>query len=107
MAVTKDSKKVSKGSLGGTVVFFHPRTARITTRKQAAFAANTRLAPINGTKAPPKAGPTIPAMLSCKPPKVTAEGSSVSRTIWGTIELQAGALKAKPAPTRKTQDSTT
>ena len=41
-------------------------------------------------------------MLSCKPPRVTAEGNSSFDTTSGTNELQAGALKAKPTPIRKT-----
>ncbi len=53
----------------------------ITTRKQAAFATNTELAPINGISRPPRPGPIIPEMFSCNPLKVTAAGSSVSETI--------------------------
>ena len=32
-------------------------------------------------------------MLNCKPLKVAAEGNSASETTWGTIDVQAGALK--------------
>src|ERR1700693_214801 len=48
------------------------------------------------------AGPTIPQMLSCKPPRVTAEGSSSFDTTSGITALQAGAQNAKPTPIRKT-----
>src|ERR1700751_1415173 len=75
---------------------------RITKRKQAAFATNTKFAPANGINKPPNAGPTIPEMLNCKPLKVAAEGSSVSDTTLGTIDVQVGALKAKPTPRKKT-----
>ena len=34
-------------------------------------------------------------MLNCKPLNVAAEGNSASETTWGTIEVQAGALKSK------------
>src|SRR5580700_2796137 len=48
------------------------------------------------------AGPTIPQRLSCKPPRVTAEGNSSFDTTSGISALQAGALNAKPTPIRKT-----
>src|SRR5258708_35237329 len=44
----------------------------------------------------------MPEMLNCKPLKVTAEGSSLSETTCGTIDVQVGALKAKPTPRKKT-----
>ena len=103
MTVRKESKKLSDGSFDSTVGCFHCRVARTTTRKQAALTAKTNFAPANGTNKPPNAGPIIPEMLSCKPLKVAAEGSSASETTWGTIDVQAGALKAKPTPMKNTQ----
>src|SRR3984893_6952333 len=98
----KESKKLSKGSSVGETGCFHWRVARTTRRKQAALRAKTKLAPANGTNKPPNAGPIIPEMLSCKPLKVAAEGSSPSDTTWGTIDVKAGALKAKPTPRKNT-----
>ena len=72
-------------------------------RKQAAFAANTEFGPINGISKPPKAGPMIPEMLSCKPPKVTAEGSSAFETTSDMVDVQVGAFRAKPTPMRNTK----
>src|SRR6202047_3258858 len=103
IAVVKDSKKFSNGSFDGLSFRFHCKIARITTRKQIAFTVNTQFAPISGRSIPPIAGPRIPEMLSCKPPSVTADGSSSSDTSSGTIAVQAGALKANPIPIRKTQ----
>jgi len=74
---------------------------RITKRKQAALVINTKFAPTDETNKPPNTGPTIPEMLNCKPLKVTAEGSSVSETTGGTIDVQVGALKANPTPREK------
>src|SRR5580704_13822837 len=99
----KDAKKLSKPVLDCPVVRFHCRTARITTRKQAAFTANTEFAPIIGTSKPPKAGPIIPEMFSCKPPKIVAEGSSALETTSDTIDVQTGAFRAKPTPMRNTK----
>jgi hypothetical protein len=45
-----------------------------------AFRAKTKLAPANGIKKPPNAGPMIPEMLNCKPLKVAAEGNSAFET---------------------------
>ena len=81
--------------------------AKITAKKQAAFTANTELAPMKGSKNPPRAGPKIPEMLSCKPPRVAAEGSSEVETISGMIEVQAGDSNAKPAAIRNTATNTT
>ena len=74
---------------------------RITNRKQTAFAMNTKFDPADETKKPPNAGPRIPDKFSCKPLKVGAESSSVSETTCGTIEVQVGALKAKPTPIKE------
>ena len=52
----------------------------------------------NGSNKPPNNGPIIPAMLSCKLPKVAAEGNSASEMTWRTIDVQAGALIANPTP---------
>jgi len=60
-------------------------------------------APNTGRTNPPRAGPRIPAMFTCTPPSVTAEGSSSLLTTLGTIALQTGALKARPTPSAKTQ----
>src|SRR6266436_6505476 len=103
MTVQNEWKKLSDGSFASTVGCFHCRVARTTTRKQAALTAKTNFAPPNGTNKPPNAGPIIPEMLSCKPLNVAAEGSSASETTWGTIDVQAGALKAKPTPMKNTQ----
>src|SRR6202011_3810721 len=102
MTVQNEWKKLSDGSFASAVGCFHCRVARTTTRKQAALTAKTNFAPANGTNKPPNAGPIIPEMLSCKPLKVAAEGSSPSDTTWGTIDVQAGALKAKPTPRKNT-----
>src|ERR1700726_3456492 len=102
MTVPKDLKKLSDGSFARTVGCFHCRIASTTRRKQPALTAKTKFAPASGTKKPPNTGPIIPEMLSCKPLKVAADGSSPSETTWGTIDVQAGALKAKPTPTRNT-----
>ena len=51
-------------------------TARITTRKQTAVRVNIQLAPMSGSSIPPTVGPMIPEIVSCKPPKVVAEGNS-------------------------------
>src|SRR5580704_14535954 len=99
----KDAKKLSKPVLDCPVVRFHCRTARITTRKQAAFTAKTEFGPINGTSKPPKAGPIIPEMFSCKPPKIVAEGSSAFETISDTLDVKTGAFRAKPIPMRNTK----
>ena len=72
-------------------------------RKQIAFSINTQFATISGSSIPPIAGPRIPEMLSCKPPRVAADGSSLSDNISGTIAVQAGALKANPIPIKKIQ----
>lgn len=77
----------------------------MTTRKQTAFTANTQFAPINGKSMPPRAGPIIPEIFSCKPLKVAADGNSASETTSGTIAVQAGALKANPVPIRNTKAS--
>src|SRR5438552_11748931 len=98
MIVPKDSKRPSDRSFAGTDGCFHWKIARTTTRKQAAFKAKTKLAPANGINKPPNAGPIIPEMLNCKPLNVAAEGNSASETTWGTIDVQAGALKANPTP---------
>jgi hypothetical protein len=45
----------------------------------------------------------MPEMLNCKPLKVAAEGNSASETIWGMIDVQAGALMANPTPMKNTQ----
>ena len=45
----------------------------------------------------------MPEMLNCKPLKVAAEGNSASETIWGMIDVQAGALIANPTPMKNTQ----
>ena len=82
---------------------FHGQVARTTRRKQAALRAKTKFAPANGTNKAANAGPISPETLSCKPRKITAEGSSACETTWGTIDVQAGALKANPTPIRKTQ----
>jgi hypothetical protein len=37
-------------------------------------------------------------MLSCKLPKVAAEGNSASEMTWRTIDVQAGALIANLTP---------
>ena len=74
----------------------------MTAKKQAAFAANTEFGPMNESETPPKAGPKIPDMFSCNPPRVAAERSSLGETISGTIEAQAGAANAKPTPIRNT-----
>src|SRR5271165_188954 len=103
MIVPKDSKKLSDGSFAGRVGCFHCRVATTTKRKQAAFRAKTKLAPASGTNKPPSAGPIMPEMLNCKPLKVAAEGNSASETIWGMIDVQAGALIANPTPMKNTQ----
>src|SRR3984893_7421297 len=103
MTVQKELAKLSDGTFASAVGCFHRPIARTTTRKQAALAANTNFAPAHGTNKPPNAGPIIPEMLSCKPLNVAAEGSSASETTWGTIEVQAGALKANPTPMINTQ----
>src|ERR1700719_1774153 len=103
MTVQKELEKLSDGAFVSAVGCFHRPIARTTTRKQAALAANTNFAPANGINKPPNAGPIIPEMFSCKPLNVTAEGSSASETTWGTIDVQTGALKAKPTPMKNTQ----
>jgi hypothetical protein len=45
----------------------------------------------------------MPEILNCKPLKVAAEGNSASETIWGMIDVQAGALIANPTPMKNTQ----
>src|ERR1700730_10071092 len=99
--VPKDLKKLSDGSFVG-IDCFQCRIASTTSRKQDALTAKTKFALANGIKKPPKTGPIIPEMLSCKPLKVAADGSSPSETTWDTIDVQAGALKAKPTPSRNT-----
>src|SRR5208337_3724628 len=73
-----------------------------TRRKQAPLSAKTKFAPTSGSSKPPSPGPTIPEIVSCNPLKVAAEGSSESETTWGTIDVQAGALKANPIPMKNT-----
>src|SRR6516225_1623785 len=102
MAVTKDWKKLSKPVRDCSVILRHCITAKITGRKQAAFIANTKFGPNNGTSSPPKAGPTIPEMFSCKPAKVVAEGNSVLETTSETVDVQTGAFSAKPTPIKNT-----
>src|SRR6516164_5943970 len=78
------------------------RAARATRRRQEPLRAKTKLAPARGINRPASAGPTMPEILNCKPLKVAADGSSESETTWGTIAVQAGALKANPAPMTNT-----
>jgi|ERR1700733_1639364 hypothetical protein len=103
MAVAKDSKKFSRGSLEPSLARFHLTIAEITTKKHKAFRPKTQLGETNRRANPPSAGPIIPEILNWSPLKVEAEGSSSFVTISGTIEAQAGALKAKPTPVKKTQ----
>ena len=50
--------------------------ATMTTRKQTAFIAKTRVAPKRLSTRAPTTGPMIPQTLNCKPPSVTAEANS-------------------------------
>ena len=77
-----------------------------TARKITALIEIRSGAPSVGRINPPKAGPKIPAIFTCTPPSVTAEGSSSLLTILGTIALQTGALKAMPTPSANTHRST-
>src|SRR4051794_954913 len=101
-AVANDSKKFSRGSLDWRCRGRQVSKAPNISRKQAELAANTQLAPKNGNKRPPKAGPIIPDMFNCSPLSVDAEGNSSSETTSGTMAVQVGALKAKPTPVKKT-----
>src|SRR6516225_7408375 len=102
MFVAKDSKSPPAAGFTGTAGCFHWRIARTTRRKQAPLRAKTILAPAREINRPPNAGPIIPEMLNCRPLKVAAEGKSASETTCGTIDVQAGALKANPTPIKNT-----
>src|SRR5260370_42631676 len=51
---------------------------------------------------PAKAGPRIPDILSCTPPRVKADGNSWSVTSCGTSDAHTGALTATPRPSANT-----
>src|SRR5260221_4651895 len=106
MAVEKDSKKFSKGNFEASPTRFHLSIAKITSMKQTALRPNTQLGETKRNASPPNAGPIIPETFSWRPLNVEAEGNSSFVTISGTIAVQAGALKAKPPPGRKTQINT-
>src|SRR6266481_134511 len=106
MAVEKDSKKFSKGNFEASPARFHLLIAKITSKKQAALRPNTQPGETKRNANPPNAGPIIPETFNWRPLNVEAEGNSSFVTISGTIAVQAGALKAKPTPVRKTQINT-
>ena len=73
-----------------------------TNKKPAAFRANTKGASSLERRIPAKAGPRIPDIFSCSPPRVKADGNSSSVTSCGTSDAHAGALTAKPRPSTNT-----
>ena len=73
----------------------------IANRKAKALREKSSPGPATGKRNPPSAGPTIPPKFICTPLKMIAAGSSLFRTISGTIAAQTGPLKAKPTPSRK------
>src|SRR5260221_11240486 len=101
IAASRDSKKLSRGSFDAVSPRFHRRSAKMTTRKQAAFRAKSQFDPTIGINMPPNAGPLMPERFSCKPPKAAAEGSSSLETTSGTIEVQSEAFEANPSPGHK------
>src|ERR1700722_7598671 len=107
MAFRNESKKFSKPRFDCGCVRFQRRRQKITTKKQTAFSAKTKVGPISESATPPNAGPTIPEMFICNPPSVAAERSSSGKTISGTLEAQAGAANAKPTPIKNTENRIT
>src|SRR5260221_14754429 len=101
IAASRDSKKLSRGSFDAVSPRFHRRSAKMTTRKQAAFRAKSQFDPTIGINMPPNAGPLMQERFSCKPPKAAAGGGPSLETTSGTIAVQAGALKANPIPSKK------
>src|ERR1700730_2342040 len=102
MIVRKDWEKFSAETFDIASGCFHCRIDRHTNKKQAPLTRNTKFAPAKVTNKPPNAGPIIPEILNCKPPKVAAEPSSEVETTSGTIDVQVGAFRANPPPRRKT-----
>src|ERR1700755_532218 len=98
MALVIDSKKVSSGSF--ETCGLQDETATTTSRAQRAFSKKTVLGPTKSNSIPPKAGPAIAEMFSCRPLKTEAEGSCSLETISGTAAENAGALSANPIPIR-------
>src|SRR6516164_2382804 len=74
------------------------RAARATRRRQEPLRTKTKLAPARGINRLANAGPTMPEILTCKPLKVAADGSSESETTWGTIGGFHGVTKTVRLP---------
>ena len=73
-----------------------------TNKKLAAFKPNTKGASSLARRIPAKAGPRIPDIFNCTPPRVKADGNSSSVTSCGTSDAHTGALTAKPRPSTNT-----
>src|SRR5260221_10925080 len=93
---------LSAEALNRLCVLRQRKTAVSTRRKATAFRAKIIFAPTRGRSNPPTAGPMIPEIFICTPPRVAAEASSSLVTTSGITEVQAGALHAKPTPSRNT-----
>src|ERR1700737_4260917 len=83
-------------------VFGRAGIAIKTNKKPAAFRPNTIGASTLARRIPAKAGPRMPDILSCTPPRVKADGNCSSVTSCGTSDAHTGALTAKPRPSTKT-----
>src|SRR6185436_2231111 len=80
------------------------RTQRTPTN-EAALSRNVASGPAAATSRPPSAGPAARAMLKPMLWRVTAPGRSSRGTSSGTIDCQAGPLRAAPSPRRKVKRS--
>lgn len=76
------------------------RMATKTKRKPNPLNAKIEFAPISGIRIPPRAGPAMPAIFICKPPRLFAAGRSSAGTISAIADAAAGDPNAKPIPKR-------
>jgi hypothetical protein len=95
-------RKPTKVWLTAEPVFPRDGIAVKTNRKPTAFRAKTTGAPTLVRRTPATAGPRILVRLNCTPFRVEADGSSLSVTTCGTSDAHAGALTAKPIPSKNT-----
>src|SRR5450759_949068 len=83
----------------------HHSSAPIIPRLLMALSQNGAAIPNPAITTPPSAGPSarltlIPTLLAA-----TAAAKFFFRTSWGTIDCQAGAVRAEPAPSRNVNSS--
>ena len=76
IAVMNDSKKLSSGRCDCGFSRYHKRMAAKTKRKAIPLNAKIEFAPISEIKIPPRAGPTMPLIFICSPPRLFAPGKS-------------------------------